>query len=399
MSNQYNVGLDISALSPDFKEHALRGIGRYVFELKKFFDAHRTQTISVEPFRHEEFVPSGKLNAFIEKIPAGRQTIRQQILFPFTMSAKTKARFDILHFPAHMDAPSWSLRDYVITVLDLIPLVLADLYKADRPSWRYHLARWLEIRAIKNARHIIAISQHTADDVHRVLGIPREKISVTYLGVDPSFFERDPGGQIRVRAQYNIPAHAPYVLYVGGIDQRKNITGLVASFKRVVDAQKEKNAPLPLLVLAGRIKQDRQYPKLRKLLHEAQVTALTIETDFISDEDLRLLYQGASVFFFPSLYEGFGLPPLEAMASGAPVVSSNTSCMPEILGDAALLVDPNDYDACAKAILSVLQSPELARKLGELGVTQAKKFSWEQTGNRTLEIYRALQNESASALV
>lgn len=393
MTHEFSVGLDVSALAPDFKEHSVRGIGRYVFELKKFFDSHATKPVHVRPFKHEDFAPKGMLNRLIEKLPAGRQTIRQQLMFPLTMSARAKKQFDVLHFPAHMDAPSWSLREYVITVLDLIPLVLSEMYKADRPSWRFHLARWLEIRAIKNARHIIAISKHTAEDVHRVLGIPRERISVTYLGVDRSFFEEERAGTADIRKRFSIPEGAPYILYVGGIDQRKNMRGLIESFGRVVEAEQAGSRRLPHLVLAGRIKQDRQYRRLRELIHDARVSSLVIETDFVEDNELRALYRGASVFFFPSLYEGFGLPPLEAMACGTPVVSSNASCMPEILGDAALLVDPNDYGACAEAILSILRSEEASRALSRRGSDHARKFSWERTGYETLEVYRNLRHE------
>lgn len=389
----YRVGLDVSALSPDFKEHALRGIGRYVFELKRYFEGHASQGLDVQPFRHEEFAPPQYIDTLISKLPYGRQTVRQQFLFPLRVGAKTKSRFDILHFPAHMDAPSWSIRDYVITVLDLIPLVLSDLYKADKPSWKFHLARYLEIRAIKNARHIVAISEHTAKDVNRILGIPMERISVTPLGVDNSFFEvANEGGHGSVRQRYGIPEGVPLILYVGGIDQRKNISGLVKSFRNVTDHLRTKATGLPRLILVGKIDKDGQYPRLQKLIQEEGVGELVIETGFASDADLKMLYAEAAVFFFPSLYEGFGLPPLEAMACGVPVVSSNTSSLPEVLGDAALMVSPVDTDACAKAIVTILEDQSLAEKLKKLGIEQAQKFTWNRTGEATNKVYERMRS-------
>lgn len=304
MHTPFRVGLDVSALSPDFKEHALRGIGRYVFELQRFFGRRTHDALTVTPFRHEDFAPPKAIDALIGKLPYGRQTVRQQFLFPLRMSAKTKSRFDILHFPAHMDAPSWSMRDYVITVLDLIPLVLADLYRSDKASWRFHLARSLEIRAIKNAKHIIAISEHTAKDVHRILGIPADRISVTPLGVDESFFTQNRVESRDIRDRYAIPNGAPIVLYVGGIDQRKNITGLIRSFQRVVEEVGASGRTLPRLMLVGKIDRDRQYPKLRSLIDDAKLGDLVIETGFASEADLRSIYAEAAVFFLSESLRG-----------------------------------------------------------------------------------------------
>ncbi len=392
LHSPYRIGLDLSALSPDFKEHALRGIGRYVFELDKYFRGHHSSNVSVLPFRHDEFAPPGPLDALISKLPYGRQTIRQQFIFPLRMSAKTKSRFDLLHFPAHMDAPSWSIRDYIITVLDLIPLVLPDLYKADKSTWKFHLARFLEIKAIRNAKHIIAISEHTAKDVNRILGIPTDRISVTPLGVDESFFKEANVNQREVvRKKYRIPLEARYILYVGGIDQRKNITVLINAFRRVVDHCRAAGTSIPRLVLVGQISSDKQYPRLRSLIQSEGVDDLVIETGFADDCDLQALYADAALFFFPSLYEGFGLPPLEAMASGTPVVSSNTSSLSEVLGEAAICVSPNDLDECTKSMISVLEDRSLADSLIRKGKLQAKKFTWSKTGEATLKVYEKMQ--------
>lgn len=168
----FTVGLDTSALDPSFKAHAGRGIGRYVTELKKYFDRNDESTLKVGFFDHRSLRAPSWLERSIASLPAGRETVRQQIVYPLSLKLSRSAAFNVMHFPAHMDAPSWSMRRYIITVLDLIPLVCADLYKADRPGWRYRLARWLEIRAIKNASLVLAISENTARDVVRLLDIP-----------------------------------------------------------------------------------------------------------------------------------------------------------------------------------------------------------------------------------
>ncbi|MCO6430552.1 MAG: glycosyltransferase family 4 protein [Deltaproteobacteria bacterium] len=384
----YTVGFDTSALDTGFKSHALRGIGRYVYELKRYFDNNPSTTIRIKPFQHCEFQQRGFINSLIDFLPAGRQTIRQQLLYPARLSSKNGKGYDILHFPAHMDAPAWSLKNYVLTVLDLIPLVLEDLYRANKPGWRFAFARWLEIRAIKNAALILAISENTARDVNRILGIPKERIIVTHLGVDERFFEeRAVPSDENVRLKHRIPFDRKLLVYTGGIDPRKNYEGMLRTFAIVMERHKKSGLIPPFLAMAGEIRSDREFPRL-----ESIIQSLGLEHDvgllgFVPDDELIDLYSISSVFYFPSLYEGFGLPPLEAMAASLPVVSSNTSCMPEVLGDAALLVDPLDNAASAEAIMALLQNKELASDLRVKGRRRASQFPWSKTAEATLRAY------------
>lgn len=376
----FRLGLDISALSPDFKEHAQRGIGRYVYELKKYFDAHPTPGLDIKQFRVEDFSAPPFIDTLVSKLPFGKQTIRQQLVYPLGVASQAKKQFDLIHFPAHMDAPSWSLRDFIITVLDLIPFVCADLYKAS--ATRYHIARKLESRAIKNASHVITISHHSAKDIEDILGIPKEKISVTYLGVDNSFFE--PIESLSLREKLQISHTQRIVSYVGGIDPRKNIEFLVDAFAEVVRSIQSEP---PVLVIAGSIEQDREYEKFKKAVARLGIEQHVRETGYLAEDDLRRLYRESAVFFFPSLYEGFGLPPLEALASGCPVVSSNTSSLPEVLGGAAVYVDPKNKTECVQGLLSVLEDTNLRERLNGEGPKQARKFQWERTGRETLAVY------------
>jgi glycosyltransferase involved in cell wall biosynthesis len=395
---RFAIGFDTSALDETFKAHAARGIGRYVRELKRYFDARAASEgdtgLCVGEFDHRQLTLGNSADRIVDRLPFGRHTVRQQLLYPMRLSKVTAGRFDALHFPAHMDAPSWSVRRYALTVLDLIPMVCRDLYRADRPGWRFHLARWLEMRAIKNASLVLAISENTARDVRRLLGIPAERIVVTPLGVDERFFAaprmlEDASAMGALRRRLDLPADRPVVLYVGGIDQRKNWKGLLEVHAELVRRRSEPPRR-PALVMVGKIENDEHFPALK-----ARIAELGLEGDvrlagFLNDEELLRAYALSTVFFFPSLYEGFGLTPLEAMAAGVAVVSSNTSAMPEVIGDAAVPIDPSDVRACAEAVDALLSDGARRLELQATGRARAARFTWERTGKATLEAYRLL---------
>ncbi|RMD84180.1 MAG: glycosyltransferase family 1 protein [Candidatus Dadabacteria bacterium] len=385
MGSPLSIGLDISALDPSFKAHSGRGIGRYVAELKNFFSKIDREDLDIGFFTQKDLVERSPLSGILNFLPLGKVTFRQQALLPIAMASNSLCPFDVLHFPAHMDPPAWSKKPYIVTVLDLIPLVMADLYKAANPNWRYHIARKLEIQAIKNASLILAISKNTASDVEHVLGIDPDLIKVTYLGVDEKFFGSTTTEEEEnyIRDKYRIPPKCDLVLYVGGIDPRKNVRGLLEPLSFLIrDTERDIR-----LFMAGSIEEDRQYPALLKMIKELGLNDRVILGGFVPDSDLIKIFQISAVFLFPSLYEGFGLPPLEAMASGLPVVSSNRSCLPEVLGDAAIFVDPEDSEGIAKAVLEVIRDKDLSLSLKERGRKQARLYSWEKTGEATLNAY------------
>ncbi len=384
----YTVGFDTSALDPSFKAHAQRGIGRYVRELWRFFSAAQDLPLAIKPFSHELLKGTSLLERGINLLPMGRQTVRQQLVYPATLAGPATRGMDILHFPAHLDAPSWSPKPFMVTVLDLIPVVCADLYKADNPGWRFRFGRFLELRAIKSAKLILAISEHTAHDVNRLLGIPLDRIMVTPLGVDSKFSEvKKPSvdEETALRTRLKLSQIRKIILYVGGIDQRKNWQTLLSTME-ILSAGKGEEAPL--LVMAGKIDTDLQYPKLLAQIELRGLAQHVRLCGYLDEAELLRLYGISSVFFFPSLYEGFGLTPLEALAAGVPVVSSNASAMPEVLGDAAMLVDPLDSKGFAAAITTILHDGERARLYAERGRKRAQSFTWERTGVETVRAYQ-----------
>jgi glycosyltransferase involved in cell wall biosynthesis len=277
----------------------------------------------------------------------------------------------------------------------LIPLILEDLYRANRPNWRYEFARWLENTSIKNATMLLAVSETTAQDVVRLLGIPRERIAVTPNGVEQGFFDlyklrRDlaPDARVELRTRLGIPLQRPILFYVGGHDERKNIPMVIEIAREAIQECAERHKPQPVLVLAGKVNSQRERDVLNTALRNFALAADTVDLGFVSEADLKSLYAESAVFLFPSLYEGFGLPVLEAMAAGVPVVSSNRGALPEVMGKVGISFDPHDSIAGCKGVLDILGNRAYAESLSEGGHLRAAEFTWERTGKLTVEAYR-----------
>lgn len=389
------VGFDTSALDPRFKSHAQRGIGRYVSHLAEYLRAHSVADMGVEWFDHNTLINTGVATRLIDLLPLARTTLRQQLLYPLKLKSGCLRHCSFVHFPAHMDGPAWSPQPYILTVHDLIPLVLEDLYRAHRPNWRYEFARWLENTSIKNAAMLLAVSETTAQDVVRLLGIPRDRIAVTPNGVEQGFFdlytlrrELSPVARIELRTRLGIPLDRPILFYVGGHDERKNIPMVVEIAREAIQECAEKNRPQPILVLAGKVNLQRERDALNTALRDFALAADTVDLGFVSEADLKSLYAESAVFLFPSLYEGFGLPVLEAMAAGVPVVSSNRGALPEVMGSVGISFDPEDPISGCKGVLDILSNEQYALSLSERGHLRASEFTWERTGKLTLEAYK-----------
>jgi len=267
----------------------------------------------------------------------------------------------------------------VATVFDLSPL-----------HWpEYHLGRNVElfkrkmVHLSKHADRIIAISQATADDLAAHFPATAGRVDVIPCGVDAAFRPvTDRAALADVRRKYGIPA-PDYLLFAGTLEPRKNLVRLVEAYAAVRAAE---GAATPPLVVAGSRGWHEQ--PIFAAVERWQMQDHIHFTGPVAEEDLPALYSGADCFIYPSLFEGFGLPVLEAMACGAPVITSNTSSLPEVAGDAALLVPPQDVDALAGTLRRLLHDRNLRAELSRQGQIQAARFSWEKTARETCAVYQ-----------
>jgi len=287
---------------------------------------------------------------------------------------------DIFHATEHLLPPLRGVR----TVFTFHDAIYALFPQYHLPLNRLFLGLMMP-RFLRRADAIIAVSECSKRDAVRLYGIDPARIRVIYEGVDARFQPvTDLARLAQVRARYALPER--YILYVGTIEPRKNLTTLLEAFHVSRSMFHAAGNTALKLVIGG--KTGWLYEGLFRKLRELGLEDEVLLPGYIADEDLPAVYSAASVFVFPSLYEGFGLPPLEAMACGTPVVCSSASSLPEVCGEAALLVEPTDVSALAQAIERVLSDEPLRAALRARGLAQAAKFSWERTARETLAVYR-----------
>ena len=307
-------------------------------------------------------------------------TLREQIQMPRILD---KCGLDLVHFP-HFNVPVSYKGKFVVTIHDLILLRYPTRKASTLSAPAYFLKKKAYHRvinsAIKKSEKIIAVSEHTKKDVLKNFKINPQKVFVTYEGVDAA------EGPLIATPETILQKYGiirPYILYVGNAYPHKNLDRLVLAFKEAV-----KKHPGLNLVLAGT--EDYFYKRLKKFVADNNVSGV-IFPGHIDENHLPSVYREARLYVFPSLYEGFGLPPLEAMARNIPVASSSASCLPEILGNAAFFFDPRGISETAEAIERVLTDNELRKKLIGAGKKQIQKYSWEKMARETLEIYSKVE--------
>jgi glycosyltransferase involved in cell wall biosynthesis len=303
-------------------------------------------------------------------------SIGEQFRIPLAL---TRARVDLFHAP-HYVVPRLVPCPYVVTIHDCIHLRFPQ-YLPNRLAPIY--ARTMMHVAARGARRVLTVSQASKQDIIHYLKLPAEQVEVIYNAPDERI-TAPPSAEEIARARDRFLLTAPFILYTGNIKPHKNIDRLIEAF---AELRRRGLGDHKLLIIGDEIS---KYPNLRRLVHRFQLHQHVRFLGFVPDATLAALYRLAAVFVFPSLYEGFGLPPLEAMAAGAPVVTSNVSSLPEVVGDAALLIDPTDPGAIATAIERILSDAALRADLVQRGLARARTFSWERSAARVHEVYREL---------
>jgi len=242
-------------------------------------------------------------------------------------------------------------------------------------------------RSARRAAHVLALSESARNDIIDTYGIPGERVTAIPLAAPARFAPvLDEKELQRVRQTYGI--EGDYILSVGSIQPRKNLPRLIAAYGSL--CRQRPAGKLPKLVLVG--KQAWLYGETLRAISKNGIGPLTVLTGYVPDSDLPALYSGACCFIYPSYFEGFGLPPLEAMTCGTPVIAGNRTSLPEVIGDAGILVDPFNEDAIANAIKEIVDNPQLRTELRTKGLKQAARFTWTETALKTLEVYRLVAN-------
>lgn len=353
--------------------HTRAGIGEYTLRLTQALAVAypQDQFCLLQDWRQSNgLIRANNVTISPSRVPSHHRL--EQILLPWVVR---RLNCDVFHSPDFIP-PLHRRGNSVITIHDLAFLIYPQFVTKEAARYYGQIDH-----AVRHADHIIAVSNSTKNDLVRMLGVPEDHITVIYEAADPRMrpMPHDEALQ-RVQALYNVPDD--FVLFVSTIEPRKNIGALLRAYRRLRDDYKL----TPALVLAGSRGwlSDDVYDLVTRL-------DLTDSTHFlgrVESHDLPYLYNAARTLVHPAFYEGFGLTPLEAMACGTPVIVSNVSSLPEVVGDAALLIDPAQDEEITVALWRVLTDDALAASMREKGLQRAASFSWERAAHQTMAVYR-----------
>ncbi|MEW6675514.1 MAG: glycosyltransferase family 1 protein [Nitrospirota bacterium] len=371
------IGLDLINL---YDLHV--GLGRYAQQLidgLATLDRENEYILFInninKKISNQIYVNNPRFHVQVVKTPSRKYAPWNQIYFAF--HRKKLQNLDLLHSPVTPLPLLLSKKvKTVITLHDLSWKIFPEHFRPEGVAWW----RFVWPRSLKRSTHIVVDSENTKQSVLKFYYLPEEKITVIYPYILLHLLETSPENLNVLKKRYNLPPK--YILYVGALRKNKNLESLLKAFQIL---KKEKSI-FQKLVLAGPKDwgNEKIFLEIKRLNLEDEV----IVTGAISNEDLPLIYKRADVFVFPSLHEGFGYPPLEATACGTPVVVSNTSSLPEVVGEAGLYFDPLNPKDIAEKIYQVLSSPALAEKLRNLGLKRAQEFSMEKMIQKYLEVYK-----------
>ncbi|MDD2486786.1 MAG: glycosyltransferase family 1 protein [Candidatus Gracilibacteria bacterium] len=369
------IGIDCRMYSIHFT-----GIGRYVYELVSYLEKNDLENEYVLFFNEPNFSDYIPPNERFKKVlvNARHYSYKEQFVFLYKLY---KENLDLMHF-THFNAPIFYKRPSVVTIHDLT----ISFYPGKKLTKPHHrLAYNLTVKNItKRAEKIIAVTKHTKKDLIEVLNVPEDKIEVIYEGLNKNdFFIAGKEDIEKLKMKFDLKKD--YIFYVGVLREHKNLLRLITAYNELL-----KEGVIDLdLVIAG--KEDVYFEIRNTIINEGLQKNVRL-LGFVQEQDLNILYSGAKAVAYPSLYEGFGLPILEAMAHKVPLACSNFSCLPEIAGkDGAIFFNPLSIESIKNSLKEVLTNEELREKLIENGLKRVDDFSWEKMGGEILALYNSLK--------
>jgi glycosyltransferase involved in cell wall biosynthesis len=352
------------------------GIGTYVRNLLRYLSRLDRDSEYHIVCDGEDCALASELGPNFKPLPtrARANSTADQVAIPRLLRA---AGADVYHTP-HAGLPLATACPSVVTIHDCVNLTFPQYAPGRVSQFRAKLKMW---SAAHRSARILTVSEASKRDILRFFSVGERKVAVIPNAIDERYGNPPAAEDIR-RVRERFQLFGEFVLYAGNIRPHKNLDRLIDAFHQLRDSPRFEH--VRLLIIGDEIS---KYPTLRRAVHRHKLHKHVRFFGFVPDSTLAVLYRLATVFVFPSLYEGFGLPPLEAMASGTPVVTSNVSSLPEVVGDAALLIDPYDASAIADGLRQALTDADLRARLVARGLERARSYSWEQSVRRVREIY------------
>lgn len=353
------------------------GIGTYTENvLKNLIDIDQKNKYHIY-WSLDKYEPFIKDNTKILMTSKKHHRFFQDYYFPYNLQQEN---VDLYHIPQNGIGLNPNIKcKKIVTIHDLIPYIMPETVG------KGYLLKFLKEmpNIIENADGIITVSEYSKKDILRFFPIDEKKIFVTPLAADKKYKPLDKEkSKLILKEKYNI--NKPFILYLGGFSERKNVHGLIKAFAKIYDKlDKEYD-----LVIVGSYKDQSQ--TLIKLRDSLNMENKIIFTGYAKDEDLPIYYNGCEIFVYPSLYEGFGLPPLEAMNCKTPVITSNRTSIPEVVQDGGVLIDPNNIEQLSDSIGNLLSNESLRLYYGEQGYKISQNYSWKSTAKKTLEAYETV---------
>jgi glycosyltransferase involved in cell wall biosynthesis len=371
------INAQLLSFKDDYRQ---AGVSNYIYQLVNNvprLDPQNQYFAYLNTSSGAETVKADNLTPIATHLPTSRPPFRilwEQTLFPLSLRSR---QADLVHCPMHVLPFLSRRRRKVVTIHDLAFMTFPGSHKRWNRLYLRLFTRW----SLGQADRVIAVSESTRREIVRLFGMPRRMIDVVYNGVDERFAPQPAAAVERFRREKGLPSR--FILYLGTLEPRKNVEALLRAYAA---ARKTLPQDVKLVVAGGK---GWGYEPVFETAEKLDLGDTLQFPGFVPDDELPLWYSAAEIFVYPSLYEGFGLPPLEAMACGTPVIASNSTSLPEVVGDAGILVSPHDDDALRDAILRVAGDQSLREEMSRKGIERAAMFSWVETAIKTIRVYHA----------